>query len=477
MRSFLARGQGISVAPVRPLPFKRKTLSSVAAFSALWIGASMAPGASTALAAQKAHKHGFAHKRRHHLAVARKMTLPGAQPATSFDAVPRSSRDADAARAESIVNPPKAGASVSPPARSDAATQMQGYSMASLSLRMPSNALVLGTVCATTPTMCVPIAHDDQSEVHEWSGRVKQQGAPDDAGEATTAFGDVAGFSMQGGDVRSSAGPIDTSLRASLEHAGFAASVVEQIAGIFAGRVDVDAPAQAGDEYRIVMEPAGDSAEPRVASLEVRLNGRAYDALWFAAPGAEQGAYYTLDGARIASEPFTMPLDYGRVSSPFGMRRHPVYGERRFHTGVDLTAPAGTPIYAAAGGIVEMAVDGRGYGKHVVLRHDDGYSTWYAHLSLFAGELKPGQRIEQGQVIGYVGRTGTTTGPHLHYEVRKDDHPVDPMTLTAHRFVAPLSGAARVAFNERAEAARTSLAALSSQPPRIALILQPPRFF
>ncbi|MEM5340829.1 M23 family metallopeptidase [Paraburkholderia azotifigens] len=362
-------------------------------------------------------------------------------------------------------------------ARSDAATHAPGYSMASLSLRMPSNELVLGTVCAATPTMCVPVAHDPADDTHEWSGRVRQQGAPDDTVQATTAFGDATGFSLQGDEARSSAGAIDGTLRATLEQAGLAASVVDQIGAIFAGRVDVDAQAQAGDEYRLVMAPADESAEPRIASLEVRLNGRAYDALWFTAPGAAQGAYYTPDGALIASEPFAMPLNYGRVSSPFGMRRHPVYGERRFHTGVDLTAPAGTPIYAAAAGIVEMAVDGRGYGKHVVLRHDDGYSTYYAHLSLFADDLKLGQRIEQGQVIGYVGRTGTATGPHLHYEVRKDDYPVDPMSLTAHCFVAPLSGAARVAFDVRAEAARTTLAALQPRSVRIALILQPPRFF
>jgi murein DD-endopeptidase MepM/ murein hydrolase activator NlpD len=470
-RSFLARGQVISGAAVRPLPIKRKTLSSMAALSALWIGASVVPGAPSAMAAQKAHKHGSAHKRRHHLALAQEMTLPGAPPATSFDAV-WPSGDADRASAETLA---RAGIGSPEPAAApvdDTGAFAPAYSTASLNVRMPSNELVLGTVCATTPTLCVPIA-----DAHEWSGRVIQQGSPDDAAQATTALHDATGFSLSGDAARSGAGAIDSTLRASLAQAGFAPAVAAQIGRIFGGRVDLDAPAQAGDEYRIVMTHEDGLAGPRIASLEVRLNGRAYDALWFAAPKAAHGAYYTLDGAPIASEPFAMPLDFRRVSSPFGMRTHPVYGERRFHTGVDLAAPAGTPIYAAAAGVVEMAVNGHGYGKHVVLRHDDGYSTYYAHLSLFAGVLKVGQRIEQGQVIGYVGRTGTATGPHLHYEVRKDDHPVDPLTLTAHQFVAPLSGAARVTFDERAQAARTSLAALPSPTVRIALILQPPRFF
>gem|GEM_PF-2164165 len=478
LRSFLARRQGISTAAVRPLSVKRKALSSVAAFSALWIGASVVPGTSTAVAAPKAHKHGSAHKQRRHHVLAHEMALPGAQPATSFNAVGLSSRDADRALTESIAH--SADDASSAPAAThpdDAATLAPGYSRGSINVRMPSNELVLGTVCATTPTMCVPVAHDRSDDGHEWSGRVTPEAGSGDLAQATTPFGDVTGFGMVGDEVRSSAGPIGTTLRESLAQAGFPATVVAQIGRIFAGRVDVDAPAQAGDEYRIVMDATDESGASRIASLEVRLNGRAYDALWFTAPGASQGAYYTLDGDLIAGEPFTMPLDYRRVSSPFGMRIHPVFGEPRFHTGVDLAAPAGTPIYATASGIVEMAVNGRGYGKHIVLRHGDGYSTYYAHLSLFAGALKVGQWIEQGQVIGYVGRTGTATGPHLHYEVRKDDHPVDPLTLTAHQFVAPLSGAARVAFNERADAARTSLAALPSPAVRIALILQPPRFF
>jgi murein DD-endopeptidase MepM/ murein hydrolase activator NlpD len=459
LRSFLARGQGISSAAARSLPVNRKTLPSVAAVSALWIGASVVPGAPTAIAAQKVHKHGSASARHR---VAKEMTVQRAQPATSFDAVWPSLRDIDETSAESVAHP----------ASEDDTTP----SGASLTMRIPSNDLVLGPVCATTPTMCVPLASErDDNDAHEWSGQVKKQDEGDDVAQMAKMFGDASSFALN--KVSSSSGAIDSTLRASLSQAGYPASVVAQIGEIFAGHVDVDATAQAGDEYRIVMDDADESAEPRIASIEVRLNGRAYNAMWFTAPGATRGSYYTLDGTLLAGEPFAMPLNFRRVSSPFGMRVHPVFGEPRFHTGVDLTAPTGTPIYAAASGTVELAAGGHGYGKHIVLRHDDGYTTVYAHLSLYASGLKVGQRVDQGQVIGYVGRTGVATGPHLHFEVRLNNQPVDPLTLTSHQFVAPLSGAARVAFNARADAARTSLASLPTPNVRVALAYQPPRFF
>ena len=402
------------------------------------------------------------------------MTVSGAQPATSFDAVWPSLRDAGEASAESVARPADDATTVESDA--NAADTGAAPSRASLRMRMPSNDLILGTVCATTPTMCVPVASErDESDAHAWSGEIKKQDDTADIAQMAKMFGDAAGFALN--EVHSTSGAIDSTLRASLMQSGYSASVIAQIGEIFAGRVDVDAAAQAGDEYRIVMDNSDESAGPRIASIEVRLNGRAYDAMWFAAPGAEHGSYYTLDGTLLAGEPFAMPLDFRRVSSPFGMRRHPVFGEPRFHTGVDLTAPSGSPIYAAASGTVELAAGGHGYGKHVVLRHDGGYTTIYAHLSLYAGGLKIGQRVEQGQVIGYVGRTGVATGPHLHFEVRQDNQPVDPLTLTAHQFVAPLSGAARVAFNARAEAARTRLASLPSPNVRVALAYQPPRFF
>ncbi|MFP6562812.1 M23 family metallopeptidase [Paraburkholderia sp. B3] len=295
---------------------------------------------------------------------------------------------------------------------------------------------------------------------HQWSGRVTPLGGASAFTQTTetTTPSSAIGSGVLNNAGRAGGVPVDSTLRASLAQAGFPAEVAAQISRIFGHRVDVDARAQAGDMYRIVMDTPDGPAEPRIEAIEVRSQGQTYDALWFAAPGAAHGAYYTPEGMPLADNRFAMPLDYRRISSPFGMREHPVYGELRFHKGVDLTAPVGTPIYAAAAGTVEMATDRLGYGKHIVLHHADGYSTYYGHLSAYASKLKPGQRVEQSQLIGYVGRTGTTTGPHLHFETRINDRPVDPLTLTSSEFVAPLSGPVREAFNARAGTARMSLA-------------------
>lgn len=307
--------------------------------------------------------------------------------------------------------------------------------------------------------MCLPIAdaYDDQlanaANAHRWSGSVIPLPALD-----------ASALDLSAGTLQAAAGPVDTTLRASLAQAGLPASIAAQIATLFAGHVDPDAPAEAGDTFRVMLNFADGANAPHIASISLFLRGETWDALWFTAPGAGRGAYYTLDGQLLSGRLFAMPLDYRRVSSPFGMRTHPVYGEPRFHAGVDLTAPVGTPIYAAATGTLELAASGRGYGKLVVLRHDDGYSTRYAHLASWASGLRYGERVEQGQLIGYVGRTGTTTGPHLHFEVRRYDQPIDPLTLTSRGFVAPLAGQARVAFDERVEAARMRLAALPTQP-------------
>ena len=119
----------------------------------------------------------------------------------------------------------------------------------------------------------------------------------------------------------------------------------------------------------------------------------------------------------------------GQFRSGFGMRRHPILGYVKMHTGVDWSAPSGTPILAAGNGVVEKAGWSGGYGRQTIIRHPNGYETSYNHQSAFAKWVKPGAKVRQGQVIGYVGASGLATGAHLHYELMVNGSKVDPMRV------------------------------------------------
>jgi murein DD-endopeptidase MepM/ murein hydrolase activator NlpD len=139
-------------------------------------------------------------------------------------------------------------------------------------------------------------------------------------------------------------------------------------------------------------------------------------------------------------------VDFTRISSRFSVARlHPVLGRMRAHKGVDYAAPQGTPIYAAGDGVVQFKGWENGYGNFVLIRHNKDISTAYGHMSRFVSTLRKGERVRQGQVIGYVGMTGLATGPHLHYEFRVDGKQRDPLTVTLPK-TAPLPGPQLVAF-------------------------------
>ncbi len=145
----------------------------------------------------------------------------------------------------------------------------------------------------------------------------------------------------------------------------------------------------------------------------------------------EDGAvdYYDAEGRNARQFLIRNPLPNGRFRSGFGMRRHPIIKVRRMHTGVDWAAPRGTPIIAAGNGVVEKSGWNRGYGKQTVIRHPNGYVSSYSHQTKIAKGIAPGARVKQGQVIGYVGSTGLSTGPHLHYELIVNGRKVDPMRV------------------------------------------------
>jgi murein DD-endopeptidase MepM/ murein hydrolase activator NlpD len=167
----------------------------------------------------------------------------------------------------------------------------------------------------------------------------------------------------------------------------------------------------------------------RILAGEFINRGVAYQSVWYEDPVSHQGGYYSLDGKSLKKAFLKSPVAFNRISSGFSMRVHPVFGTWKQHKGVDFAAPLGTPIRAAGDGVVDFVGTQNGYGNVVVLKHWSNYSTAYGHMSRFAGGLHRGEKVSQGDVIGYVGATGWATGPHLHYEFRIGGQATDPMAL------------------------------------------------
>jgi len=139
--------------------------------------------------------------------------------------------------------------------------------------------------------------------------------------------------------------------------------------------------------------------------------------------------YFNREGKNVKKSILKTPLDGARLSSNFGMRKHPISGYNKMHKGIDFAAPIGTPIYAGGNGIVEYVGTNGGYGKYIRIRHNNEYKTAYAHLNSYKKGISKGVRVNQGEVIGYVGNTGRSTGPHLHYEIIYQNKQINPLTL------------------------------------------------
>lgn len=214
-------------------------------------------------------------------------------------------------------------------------------------------------------------------------------------------------------------GVIQSSLFGATDAAGIPDAVAMQLADIFAGDVDFHRELRKGDRFAVVYEQHRLNGRPvhagRVLGAEFVNQGRVLRAVHYERAKGGSG-YYAPDGSNLRKAFLRSPLEYTRISSRFGMRKHPFQRSWRAHTGVDYAAPAGTRVRAAGDGVVEFAGWKGGYGKVVILRHRSRYSTLYAHLSGIAPGVGRGLRVAQGDVIGRVGSTGWATGPHLHYE-------------------------------------------------------------
>jgi murein DD-endopeptidase MepM/ murein hydrolase activator NlpD len=274
-------------------------------------------------------------------------------------------------------------------------------------------------------------------------------------GELLTIDRDGDRFSVQtqapAADVRwrMASGEIRSSLFGAADAAGLPDAVTLQLAEVFAGDIDFYKDLRRGDRFAVVYEVRYVDGEVHgtgriVAALFVNA-GKAYRAfLWRGADGSD--GYYSVDGVPLRKTFLRSPMEFSRITSGFSNARfHPILHETRAHRGTDYAAPVGTPVRATGSGRVDFAGVRRGYGNVIELQHHGPYSTVYAHLSGFAQSVKPGARVSQGEVIGYVGQTGWATGPHLHYEFRIGGEQRDPQTV-ALPSSEPLHGADRAAF-------------------------------
>ncbi|WP_040500525.1 M23 family metallopeptidase [Henriciella marina] len=230
------------------------------------------------------------------------------------------------------------------------------------------------------------------------------------------------------------AGEIDGSIYQTALAQGAHDQQVVDFAKIFGYDLDFQRDIHPGDSFEIVYEEMVDERGNRVSSGNViyaAINGRRLEKSYYRFAPEDDGAvdYFNYDGESATKFLMKTPINGARLSSNFGYRRHPISGYNKLHKGTDFAAPSGTPIYAAGHGTIERANRYGGYGNYVRIKHANGYQTAYAHMSRFASGMRSGARVQQGDVIGYVGSTGASTGPHLHYEVLRNGSHINGMTL------------------------------------------------
>ncbi len=228
---------------------------------------------------------------------------------------------------------------------------------------------------------------------------------------------------------------IETSLYGSAARAGVPASIVAQMIKIYSYGVDFQRDIRRGDKVEILYEiyetADGDFARyGNILYANLKVNKREIPVYRYSDKDGNVD-YYRENGANLKRVLMQTPIDGARMSSGYGMRRHPVLGYNKMHKGVDFAAPRGTPIYAAGNGTIEKAGRQGGYGNYIRIRHSNGLKTAYAHMRKFAKGMKAGKSVKQGDIIGYVGTTGRSTGPHLHFEVLKNGKQVNPKSISS----------------------------------------------
>ena len=249
-------------------------------------------------------------------------------------------------------------------------------------------------------------------------------------------------------------GTIDSSLFEAGQSAGLSDSIIMQMAEIFGWDVDFALDIRAGDRFALVFEEqykGGEKiGEGPIVAAEFTNRGRVIRAVRYS-DSAGYTDYFSPDGRSMRKAFLRTPVNFTRISSRFSFsRRHPVLHKMRAHRGVDYAAPRGTAVKASGDGKVVFAGRKGGYGRTIILKHGSTYTTLYAHLSRFSKGIRTGKRVEQGQIIGYVGSTGLATGPHLHYEFRVRGAHRDPLKVKLPQ-ASPLPEQYMVDFQQRAK--------------------------
>jgi len=253
-------------------------------------------------------------------------------------------------------------------------------------------------------------------------------------------------------------GKVGGSLFRSARKLGLSGAHLDQLTDeIFKYDVDFDSDLDADDHFSVVVDQMWVDGELQrtgpVLAAAVTVDGKLHTGFRHNRNGKPE--YFTSDGRPLKKSFIRMPIPYARLSSSFGARRHPVLGRMRMHKGVDYAAGTGTPIQAAGDARVQSVGWQGGYGRAVVLDHGRGYTTLYGHMSRF-GNIRPGQHIPQGTIIGYVGSTGMSTGPHLHYEFRINGVHRNPLSVTMPP-PQPLQGAELASFRTETHRAMTRI--------------------
>ena len=211
---------------------------------------------------------------------------------------------------------------------------------------------------------------------------------------------------------------------------GLPRPIIDLLARVFSNDVDFQRATSPGDSIEaFYSDPDDIDPRPEMLYATIAVHDQTFRYYRFQAPDDNSVDYYDENGRSSRKFLLRKPIAEGEITSPFGMRFHPILGYARMHTGVDWGAPIGTPIFAAGNGVVIKAGWESGYGRRVEIQHANGYVTTYNHMSGFGRSVAEGVRVTQGQVIGYLGQTGLATGPHLHYEVIINGNFVDPMAI------------------------------------------------